>query len=84
MRLHKLETNLGSFRGTSAVKVTVFTLLIPDVNFLIHNNHAPNSKNSDRKCFGNGSEPSPLRRALEAFYKHDKPEAYAGLCRCRD
>lgn len=35
MRLHKLENNLGTFLGTSAVKVTVSILLLLDVTFFI-------------------------------------------------
>ncbi|XP_010486970.1 PREDICTED: DNA replication complex GINS protein PSF2 [Camelina sativa] len=51
VRLHKLETNLGSFQGTSAVKISNVSAM--EVNIV--------------RPF--------VRRALEAFYKHDKPEA---------
>uniref|UniRef100_A0A1J3IBS0 DNA replication complex GINS protein PSF2 n=1 Tax=Noccaea caerulescens TaxID=107243 RepID=A0A1J3IBS0_NOCCA len=51
VRLHKLETNLGSFQGTSAVKISNVSAM--EVNLV--------------RPF--------VRRALEAFYKHDKPEA---------
>ncbi|XP_010558802.1 PREDICTED: DNA replication complex GINS protein PSF2 [Tarenaya hassleriana] len=50
VRLHKLETNLGSFSGTSAVKISNLSAM--EVNLV--------------RPF--------VRRALEAFYKHDKPE----------
>ncbi|WZY83688.1 hypothetical protein YC2023_030072 [Brassica napus] len=53
VRLHKLENNLGTFLGTSAVKMENVSAM--EVNLV--------------RPFA--------RRALEAFYKHDKPEAAA-------
>ncbi|XP_021910442.1 DNA replication complex GINS protein PSF2 isoform X1 [Carica papaya] len=50
VRLHKIETNLETFSGTSAVKVANLSAM--EVNIV--------------RPF--------VRRALQAFYKHDKPE----------